>query len=78
MLAVDTNVIVRLLTGDDPVQSPQARSVFAEGEILIVTSVLLETEPVLRRVYRYDRRVVGRMSVRLSACRTSSSRLRIA
>ena len=29
MIGLDTNVIVRHLTGDDPVQSPEARRVFA-------------------------------------------------
>jgi predicted nucleic-acid-binding protein len=61
MLAVDTNVIVRLLAGDDASQSPRAKSVFAESEVLIATTVLLETEWVLRRVYRHDRSALSRM-----------------
>lgn len=55
MLAVDTNVIVRLIVGDDRVQSPRARTLFAANEVWVATTVVLETEWVLRRVYRYDR-----------------------
>jgi len=61
MLAVDTNVIVRLLAGDDATQSPQARLVFSQNEVLIMTTVLLETEWVLRRVYQHDRRALSGM-----------------
>ncbi|MBI3210938.1 MAG: type II toxin-antitoxin system VapC family toxin [Candidatus Solibacter usitatus] len=54
MIAVDTNVLVRLLTGDDPVQAAAARSLFASGPIWIAKTVLLETVWVLRRLYGFE------------------------
>ena len=54
MTAVDTNVVVRLLTGDDPKQSAAARSLFTAGPIWIAKTVLLETSWVLQSVYGFD------------------------
>ncbi len=54
MIAVDTNVLVRLLTGDDPKQAAIARSIFAAEEVWIAKTVLLETEWVLRSVYAFS------------------------
>ena len=54
MLAVDTNLIVRYLTGDHPRQSAKARAVIDGADIFVSTTVLLETEWVLRSVYSYD------------------------
>jgi predicted nucleic-acid-binding protein len=51
--AIDTNVIVRFLTGDDPVQAAKVRKLVEEGDILVATSVLLETEWVLRSGYGF-------------------------
>ena len=51
MIAVDTNVLVRLLTGDDPAQTQRAVELFAQESILIPKTVLLETEWVLRYSY---------------------------
>jgi predicted nucleic-acid-binding protein len=54
MIGVDTNVVVRLLTGDDPVQSKKARELFSgENEIFLSDTVVLETEWVLRHAYRF-------------------------
>ena len=53
MLAVDTNVIVRYLTGDHPRQSVQARTLVDGEDIFVSTTVLLETEWVLRSVYEF-------------------------
>ncbi len=53
MRAVDTNVIVRFLTGDDPAQAARAREAIEGGEIFVSTSVLLETEWVLRSGYGF-------------------------
>jgi len=52
--AVDTNVLVRLLTADDPKQSAAAKALFAAGPIWIAKTVLLETAWVLRGLYRFD------------------------
>src|SRR6266571_383720 len=55
MTVVDTNVVVRLLTLDDPKQSAAARSLVATGPIWIAKTVLLEAEWVLRSVYGFDK-----------------------
>jgi predicted nucleic-acid-binding protein len=54
MIAVDTNVLVRLLTGDDPMQEAAARSLFATEPIWIAKTVLLETGWVLRSLYGFE------------------------
>ena len=51
MLAVDTNVIVRYLTGDDPQQAQKARAVIGHKPVFVSRTVLLEVEWVLRSVY---------------------------
>ena len=51
MLAIDTNIIVRLLTNDDQDQAARAKTLIAENEVFIATTVLLETEWVLRGAY---------------------------
>jgi predicted nucleic-acid-binding protein len=53
MIAVDTNVLIRLLTGDDPKQEAAARSLFDAGPIWIAKTVLLETGWVLRSLYGF-------------------------
>jgi predicted nucleic-acid-binding protein len=58
MHAVDTNVLVRLLTGDDAGQTKRAAALFKKEAIYIPKTVLLETEWVLRRLYRLEREVV--------------------
>ena len=52
MIAVDTNIVVRLLTGDDQTQLVQAREIFTSNEVFISETVFLEIEWVLR--YAYD------------------------
>jgi len=52
VIAVDTNIVVRLLMGDDQTQMAQAREIFTATEIFIPETVILETEWVLR--YAYD------------------------
>lgn len=51
MIALDTNVIVRLVTADDPGQLQAAREVFQGGDLWVCKTVLLETEWVLRYSY---------------------------
>lgn len=51
MLAVDSNVVVRLLVNDDARQGAAARRVFESDEIWISVTVLLETAWVLESVY---------------------------
>ena len=51
MRAVDTNVIVRYLTNDDPKQAAKARALIGHEPIFVPRTVLLEVEWVLRSVY---------------------------
>ena len=51
MLAIDTNVVVRYLASDHPEQSRKARALVDSEDIFVCTTVLLETEWVLRSVY---------------------------
>jgi predicted nucleic-acid-binding protein len=60
VIAIDTNVLVRYLADDDPVQSPVAarlieRAMAAGESILIPTVVLVETVWVLARAYKVGR-----------------------
>lgn len=55
MTAVDTNVVVRYLTGDDAAQARAARKLVDGGDVALSCTVLLETEWVLRSLYAYDR-----------------------
>jgi predicted nucleic-acid-binding protein len=60
VLAVDTNVIVRYLTGDDAEQFAKANALIRGEDVYVCTTVLLETEWVLRRAHRFSRaRVVA-------------------
>lgn len=54
MRAIDTNLIVRYLTGDHPTQSPMAKQLIDGHDVFICTTVLLETEWVLRSAYGFD------------------------
>ena len=58
MLAVDTNFIVRYVTRDDPRQAARARRIVDENDTFVTTTVLLETEWVLRRGYGYSRAAI--------------------
>ena len=51
MRAVDTNIVVRYPTNDNPPQAATARAVFKAGDTFVSTTVLLESEWVLRSVY---------------------------
>lgn len=53
MRAIDTNVLVRYLTGDEPGQAARARDAIDAGNVFVSTSVLLESEWVLRSVYGF-------------------------
>ncbi|EJK80082.1 type II toxin-antitoxin system VapC family toxin [Rhizobium rhizogenes] len=53
MIAIDTNLIVRYLTGDHPEQSPSARGIVDGQAIFVAATVVLEVEWVLRSTYGY-------------------------
>ena len=59
MRAVDTNVLVRFLVADDARQAKRARAAIEAGDIFIATTVLLETEWVLRSAYDFDAEAVA-------------------
>jgi predicted nucleic-acid-binding protein len=58
VVAVDTNVVVRLLTLDDAHQAARAKRLFAANRIFLPMTVLLEAEWVLRRLYRFKQEQV--------------------
>jgi predicted nucleic-acid-binding protein len=60
VIAVDTNVVVRLLIGDDAEQTGVAMLLFERETIFIAKSVILETEWVLRRGYRQTSLAIAR------------------
>jgi predicted nucleic-acid-binding protein len=55
MIAVDTNLLVRILTNDDPIQARRAVKILKSDDIFIPKTVLLETEWVLRHGYGIGR-----------------------
>src|SRR5574341_2040539 len=54
MNGVDTNVIVRLLTGDEPGQSEKARAILKKPDVFDPDTVMLESEWVLRHAYGFE------------------------
>jgi predicted nucleic-acid-binding protein len=52
VIALDTNVIVRVVTADDPRQLKVALEVFEADSLRVCKTVLLETEWVLRYSYK--------------------------
>lgn len=54
MNGVDTNVIVRLLTGDEPGQSEKARAILKKPDVFVPDTVMLESEWVLRHAYGFE------------------------
>jgi predicted nucleic-acid-binding protein len=80
MIAVDTNVLVRLLAEDDPDQAKRATRLFGENEIFIPKTVMLETEWVLRHAYGIERkgilkafqRLMGLSNVKIEDHQTTS------
>jgi predicted nucleic-acid-binding protein len=60
MLAVDTNVLVRLVTNDDPAQARRALSAIERNDIFVGKTVLLELEWVLRYSYELEPDVIFR------------------
>ena len=53
-VAVDTNVLVRLATGDDAAEHQAAVASLAARAWRVFPSVILETEWVLRSVYKFS------------------------
>lgn len=59
MIAVDTNVVVRVLVNDDPAQAKRAFGVFLAGRVWISKTVLLETAWVLRFTYELEETAIA-------------------
>lgn len=51
MIAVDTNILVRLIVNDDEAQVSAVRRLMQRETVLVTSTVALETEWVLRSVY---------------------------
>ena len=58
MIALDTNVIVRVVTADDPGQLAASLEVMQSGDLWVCKTVLLETEWVLRYSYELPRAAI--------------------
>ncbi len=58
MIAIDTNILVRLVVRDDDVQAGRAAALFEHNEVYVCKTVLLEAEWVLRFSYELDRPVI--------------------
>ena len=61
MLAIDTNLVVRYLTRDHPEQSAKAKALIDGQPVFVGKTVLLESEWVLRSVYRLGAPEVSRL-----------------
>lgn len=59
MIGLDTNVVVRALTQDEPAQAKRAAAVLSGDALGITKTVLLEVEWVLRGAYAFDREQVN-------------------
>lgn len=58
MLAVDTNIVVRLLTNDDATQTRRAAALFAGEQLYLSKTVLLESEWVLHFSYELPPNII--------------------
>ena len=55
MIALDTNVLIRVVTADDPEQLKIALAVMQSESLWVCKTVVLETEWVLRFTYKLSR-----------------------
>ncbi len=73
MIAVDTNVLVRVLVGDDPQQTKKAERAFVThatgGGIFLSLLVLMEVGWVLRSAYGWERPTIHARLWRLARTR---------
>jgi predicted nucleic-acid-binding protein len=53
MIAIDTNILIRLMTRDDEEQYQKSLKLFQNKNIFIADTVVLETEWVLRFAYKF-------------------------
>jgi predicted nucleic-acid-binding protein len=55
MIAIDTDILIRIVVADDADQAQRARHLVETQEVYMAKSVLLEAEWVLRSFYGYSR-----------------------
>lgn len=67
MIALDTNVIVRLVTNDDPPQARRAASLLESSATYLPKTVVLEVEWVLRSAYGLSPKVIHETFTKLLA-----------
>ena len=67
MIAVDTNILVRVLTKDDGIQATRALEVLRTGPIWVPKTVFLETEWVLRGAYKLSPQIIHASLARLAS-----------
>ena len=59
MAALDTNIMVRLIMGDDPKQARAAEKLVASEPCTVAASVLMECERVLRAGYKLEAKIIA-------------------
>lgn len=59
MIAIDTNILARIVTQDDPVQLEAARKLVKENACFVPVTVTLELEWVLRSPYKLGVEIVA-------------------
>jgi predicted nucleic-acid-binding protein len=69
VIALDTNILIRLVARDDEAQLERAKELMASRALFVSKTVLIETEWVLRRGYRLQRPVVEETFRRLYGLR---------
>lgn len=65
MISLDTNVLIRLLTGDDPEQARIAAEAMRSGELWLAKTVVLELVWVLGYTYGFERADIAGALTRL-------------
>ena len=58
MIAIDTNILARIVTNDDPEQAQRAANILQNHAIFISKTVILELEWVLRFSYSFERSII--------------------
>ena len=66
MIAVDANIVLRLILDDDQAQVAAARRLLASNRLLITSCVIIEAEWVLRSAFRWSRERINGALVALT------------
>jgi predicted nucleic-acid-binding protein len=67
MRAIDTNVLVRAIVGDNPAQTARAEALMHEHNIFIPVTVTLELEWVLRSRYALKPKLISQAIIGIAA-----------